>query len=475
MKVAGPAVGLKAVPGLRSVVLVVAIGSTMAMLDASIVNVALRTLSSGLHASLTTIQWVITAYLLAMAAVVPVTGWLARRAGTRRTYLVALLLFALSSLGCGLADSAGELIALRAVQGVASGLLVVGQMIVVLQAGKAPLARAIAAWTLPVVLGPIFGPTIGGLLLVNAGWRWIFFVNVPVGVVAVGLGLRFLPRGATHQAGKLDVTGLVLAALGALALTYGLAQLGGARGDLAGLLAGLGAGVVLLTAFVVRSLRSDHPLLDLNLFRNRVFSAAAATTFCVGGLIFGGLVVMPLYYQLIRHLDALTTGMLLAPQGLGAAIGIWLAGRATDRFGSLTVIGGGLVAAVGTVPLIMIGTATSYTVLTVALLLRGFGVGFAAMPAMAVAYRAIDKAKVNDASPQLQFLQRTGGSVATAAFIAVLQHQLTLADGDPVGRAAAFGVTYWWVLGLTIVAMLPSIVIAWHERQQRVLAETQAG
>lgn len=137
--------------------------------------------------------------------------------------------------------------------------------------------------TLPVVLGPIFGPTIGGLLLVNVGWRWIFFINVPVGVVAVSLGLRFQPRGATHNAGRLDLTGLVLAALGALALTYGLAQLGAAQGDQAVLLVSLGAGVVLLTAFVMRTLRSDHPLLDLNLFRNRVFSAAAATTFCVGG------------------------------------------------------------------------------------------------------------------------------------------------------------------------------------------------
>lgn len=458
--------GLTTVPGLGRVVLVVALGSLMSMLDATIINVALRTLSADLSASLTTIQWVITAYLLAMAAVVPITGWLARRLGTRRVYLIALILFTLASAGCGLADSAGELIALRAVQGVSGGLLAVGQMIVVLHAGKAALARAMAAVTLPMVLGPIFGPTIGGLLLVSLGWRWIFFVNVPVGVVAVTLGLRSLPAGATHQGGRLDFSGLILALLGALALTYGLAELGSAGTNPAGLLAGLGAGMVLLTIFVVRSLRSDHPLLDLRLMRNPVFGAAAATTFCIGGLISGGLVLMPLYYQLIRHQDALATGMLLAPQGIGAAFGIWLAGRATDRFGSRTVTAGAMVAAISAIPLIMIGTATSYIVLTSVIVLRAFGIGLAAQPAMTAAFRAIAPQKVNEATPQLLFLQRTGGSVATAGFIAVLHHQLSVAS-DPTGRAAAFGLTYWWVLGLSLVALLLSLALVLRESNAR--------
>jgi EmrB/QacA subfamily drug resistance transporter len=438
----------------------------MSMLDATIVTVALHTLAARLRSPLTTIQWVITAYLLAMAAVIPLTGWLARRAGPGRVYLAALLLFSLSSLGCGTAAGAAELIALRAVQGAAGGLLAVGQMLVVLHAGKKHLARAMAAVTLPMVLGPVIGPTIGGLLLVTAGWRWIFFVNVPVGLAATVAGLRFLPRGTPQRVGRPDVAGLALAAVGALALTYGLAS----GGNPAVLLAGLGAGAVLMTAFVLRSRRASQPLLDVRLFGNRVFSAAAATTFCVGGLISGGLVLMPLYYQLIRHQDALATGLLLIPQGAGAAAGIWLAGRATDRFGSLTVAAGGLVAAVGTIPLVTVGTGTPYVLLGAALALRGFGVGLAAMPAMTAAYRAIDRGKVSDASPQLLFLQRLGGSAATAAFVAVLQNGLDQAGGDPGSRAAAFGAAYWWVMSLTVLAMLPTLVLARHERRQAAAA-----
>src|SRR5436190_8667906 len=213
-------------PHVWRIAIVVILGAIMSVLDTTIVNVALSTLSRDLHTSLDGIQWVVTGYMLALAAVIPVTGWAASRFGARRLYLISLVLFTAGSALCGLAWSPESLIAARVLQGLGGGMLMpIGQMILVKAAGPRNLPRVMSAIGIPIILAPVFGPTLGGLLVEHAGWQWIFFVNLPVGVAAVFAALRLLPKeaGSPATAGRLDALGLALVAPGLVAITYGLA------------------------------------------------------------------------------------------------------------------------------------------------------------------------------------------------------------------------------------------------------------
>jgi EmrB/QacA subfamily drug resistance transporter len=205
---------------LRRTMTAVVFGGLMSMLDATIVNIAIRSLSLQLHVALSTVQWVITGYLLALAAVIPLAGWISARLGPRRVYAFSIAAFTLASAACGLATSAGELIAFRAVQGAFGALTMpVGQIILTRVAGRERLAKAMAVIGVPTVLAPVFGPVVGGLLLEHAGWRWIFFVNVPIGLVAVPLALWLLPRDTKGHPGRPDLLGLALYRVGFTALT----------------------------------------------------------------------------------------------------------------------------------------------------------------------------------------------------------------------------------------------------------------
>src|ERR1700761_3774938 len=218
-----PAVAPRIEPHVLRVATVVILGAIMSVLDTTIVNVALHDLSLDLHASLGGIQWVITGYLLSLAAVIPVTGWAVRRYSARRLYLIALVVFTLGSGLCALATTSGELIAFRVIQGIGGGMLPpIGQMILVKAAGPRNLPKVMSLVGVPIVVAPIFGPTLGGLLVQSVGWQWIFMVTVPVGGRAFVLALRLLPRdeaAGAAEAGRLDVIGLVLAAVGVVGIT----------------------------------------------------------------------------------------------------------------------------------------------------------------------------------------------------------------------------------------------------------------
>jgi EmrB/QacA subfamily drug resistance transporter len=466
-------------PEVRRIAVVVVAGAVASLLDATIVNVALNDLSRQLHTGLDSVQWVVTAYMLALACVIPVTGWAARKVGARRLYLASIGLFTVASVLCGLARSIDQLIVLRALQGIGGGMtLPVGQMILAQKAGPRNMARVMSVVGVPMVLTPVIGPTIGGLLLDGPGWRWIFFVNVPIGLVAVISGLRLLPRDPAEDAGPLDVPGLLAASLGMTGLTYGLAELGSAGRATTAVVVSLSAGLALTAAFAVRSLRlrpPRRPLLDLRLYRNRAFSAASVATFCLGGALYGGMILMPLYYQTVRHEDAVTTGLLLGPSGFGAAAAMWLSGRMTERVGGgVTAMVGGLVNIAATLPFVMIDAHTSYVALSVALLVRGFGIGLSMMPAMTAAYRVMDRSAINDATPQLSILQRVGGSMGTAIIVVVLQRGLATADGA-TAAAQAFGTAFWWVLAVTTVALAATVVLAVIERPALRAAAQSAG
>ena len=467
-------------PHVWRISIVVIIGAIMSILDTTIVNVALESLSRDLHTSLSNIQWVATGYLLALAAVIPVSGWAAEKVGARRLWIISVVLFTLGSALCGLAWSSGSLIAFRVLQGIGGGMIMpIGQMVLARAAGPQQMGRVMGVIGVPMILAPVFGPTLGGLILEHLGWRWIFYVNLPIGAIGIALALRLLPAVEQRSAPAFDKVGFVQLATGVPLLTYGLAEIGQLGGIThPGAFGPILAGLALIVAFVFHALRVPEPLLNVRLLANRAFRAASLTTFALGAGLFGAMIIMPLYFQIVRGEDAVHTGLLLIPQGIGAAIAMPLAGRAADRVGGGRVaVVGLLVSLVATIPFATIGASTSYWLIGGAMVARGFGIGMTMMPAMSAAYAALRPSDIRHATPQLNVIQRVGGSIGTAILTVVLQNGITH-EVKTVGRGAspaervgvvatAFAHTYWWVFAVTAVALLPAVLLARAESQRR--------
>jgi EmrB/QacA subfamily drug resistance transporter len=404
--------------------------------------------------------------MLSLAAVIPVTGWAARRFGAKQVYVTSVILFTLGSALCGLATTTTELIVFRVLQGVGGGMILpIGQLMMAEAAGPQRMGRVMSVVAVPAMLAPILGPTIGGLILDSASWRWIFFVNVPIGVIAVIAALRILPKVKRGPVDKLDVSGLALLATGLPLVTYGLAEIGATGGfGFVRVILPIIAGLSLITMFVFHALRIKNPLLDVRLYRRATFASASFAMFCLGAALFGGMILLPLYWQDIRHLSVVDTGLLTAPQGLGAAMAMPLAGKLTDRYGGgpLALFGVTL-CTIATIPFGLIGAHTSTLGLSVAMFVRGIGIGFGFMPAMAAAFAALDRSELSHATPQLNVLQRVGGSIGTAVLAVVLQRAL-VGTHTLAGMASAYGTAFWASAGLTALAIIPCIILVRAER-----------
>jgi len=341
----------------------------------------------------------------------------------------------------------------------------------------------------PILLGPIFGPIIGGLIVDNAPWQWIFVVNIPVAVAAVVLAARVLSRDAGRaDAGPLDWVGATLLCTGLVGIVFGLSETeshGGIGHPIA--FAPIVAGLALVAAFVAHSLRVPRPLIEVRLFRSRGFRAAATTTFVLGGALFGTLLVLPLYYQVDRGQSALTAGLLLAPQGIGAAVMLPIGGRLVDRIGGgPVVVVGCTVLALATVPLAFVTDHTPYALLGAVLFVRGLGLGASIQPATAAAYAMLDTSQVPRATAALNTLRQIGGSIGTALLAVVLQHEAAAALSSAGGTggllaplapgerarvsapvATAFGHTFIWAAAIGFLAIVPAVALLRAERASR--------
>jgi EmrB/QacA subfamily drug resistance transporter len=464
---------------------VVILGAIMSILDTTIVNVALDALARDLEAPLDTIQWVSTGYLLSLAIIIPLAGWMSERFGSKRVWLVSVALFGLGSALCGLAVSAGMLIAFRVLQGLGGGLIMpVGMSILAQTAGPKHIGRVMSLLGVPMLMGPVLGPVLGGFIVDTVSWRWIFYVNLPIVVAALVLGARLLPPEIGRaDAGRLDWAGVALLSPGLAAIVFGLSETESHGGLDAPIAFGpILAGALLVGLFVRHATRAARPLIDVGLFRSLHFSAAAATVFLIGVAFFGALFILPLDYQVARGLSPLEAGLYIVPQGIGAALMMPISGRLVDR------IGGGRVAVVGctlmalaTIPFAFVTTGTSAWLLHGVLFVRGLGQGAAVMPAMAAAYSRLASAVVPRATGALNAIQRIGGSIGTAFLAVVLQHEARAAVGggsvlgpvDPAVRAhaagplaTAFSHTFAWAAALATAAIIPAAVLALTERSR---------
>ncbi len=448
---------------------VVILGMVMSILDTTIVNVALHTLSHDLHSPLSQVQWVITGYLLALAAVIPVTGWAARRFGAKQVYLTSLVLFTAGSALCGLANSTTSLVVFRVLQGAGGGMIMpVAMMIMAQVSGPQRMGKVMGYVSMPAMLAPILGPVVGGLILENLHWSWIFFVNVPIGVIAFVLGWRMLPHTDSGEAGRLDVLGLAMLPAGFAAMIYGVSELGSGSALGSGkVIVPTIVGAVLIVLFCFHALRVERPLLDIRMYANRVFAGAAFTNFGLGAALFGAMILVPLYYQEVRGQSVINTGLLTGPQGIGALIAMPLASRLTQRFGGGRVAMAGVsLLCISTVPFTFIGASTSIVAISLVLVVRGLSIGLCFMPAMSAAFSAMRPDQISDATPQINALQRTGGAIGTAVLAVVLQRAGAHAH-SPTELAGAFDTAYWWALGIAALSLIPCLMLLRAERPQR--------
>jgi EmrB/QacA subfamily drug resistance transporter len=466
------------------------LGAVMSILDTTVVNVAVDHLAVAFRSSLTTIQWVITGYTLALATVIPVSGWAADRFGTKRIYLTSLVLFTLGSVLSGLSWSIGSLIFFRVMQGFGGGMIMPAVMtILTKKAGPHRMGRVMGILGVPMLIAPILGPILGGWLVDDASWRWIFFINLPIGIVAFILGMIVLERDQPQPGHRFDWLGMLLLSPGLAVFIFGLAE-SSTYGF--GSLRSWGptvAGVALIAAWFIHSWRSPNPLIDLRTFVHTRAGAAAGTFLLFAISVFGTMLLVPLYFQAVRGASALQAGLLMAPGGFGAMLLMPVSGKLTDRYGPTWLPASGLpLVAIGLIPFVFVGAHTSYVLLCCGNFVQGLGMGMAMMPNMTAAMQAVPAAAIARTSTAMNIIRQGGASIGVAVLsvilasaitsnlapirgshvsgsssggIATLQHLPASAHAAIAGPlASAFASTFVWALVLILVALIPAVGMA---------------
>ena len=477
--------------GVWLVASVVVLGALMSILDTTVVNVAINTLARDFETPLTTIQWVATGYTLALATVIPLTGWGAERFGTKRLYMSSIALFVLGSVMSGLAWSSESLIVFRVLQGFGGGMIMpAGMTILTRAAGPNRVGRVMAVIGVPMMLGPIFGPVLGGWLVDSASWRWIFFINVPVGAIALFMSARILPKDVSQPGHKLDTLGLLLLSPSLATIIFGLAKSGEKGGfGHAIVIIPVVIGVLLFGLWLRHSLRDpDDALIDLRLFKNKTFSASIGVSALMIVAVFGGMLLVPLYFQAVRGETALQTGLLLIPQGVGAMLAMPIAGRLVDTTGTGRIVPVGLfIVALSFLGLTQLGADTSYVWIGVLLFIQGLGMGSSMMPTFSGAMQTLRRRNIPKASTTLNINQQVAASIGTAVLSVLLATAITDklgGGGGGIGSAAAasdavrariaqplaeaFGQTFWWALGLVAIAFVVALALLPKQKPEPV-------
>jgi EmrB/QacA subfamily drug resistance transporter len=479
-------------PDILKIAGVVVLGAIMSILDITVVNVALPTFQTtfgtdGHPLAYSTVAWTVTGYTLALATVIPLTGWAADRFGTKRLYMTAIGLFTIGSVLCAMASSINMLIAFRVLQGLGGGMLMpLGMTIMTKAAGPKRMGRLMAILGVPMLLGPIGGPILGGWLIDAASWHWIFLINLPIGLAALVYAFLVLPKDAPHPSETFDFVGMLMMSPGLALFLYGVSSIP-AEGEVSSpkvLIPGI-VGLVLVAAFVLYSFKPKHPLLDLRLFRNRNLAVSIITMFLFAVAFFGGLLLVPTYFQQIRGESVLHAGLLVAPQGLGAMLTMPIAGTLSDKIPVGRIVPFGLLFILaGMISLTQITSTTSYTYLIVTLFVMGLGMGGTMMPIMTSALKTLRAAEVARGSTLLNITQQIASSVGVAIMSVILTNGLKDAQlagpaiasrqnpaiaaqiGGEAGvkqglaqAAEAFAHTYWVAVGLVAVTVVAAFFL----------------
>ena len=412
------------------VAVIFVLGLFMEIMDTTIVNVAIPTLQDPVHGlghgaviSNAAIEWVVLGYLLSIAVWIPSSGWIGDRIGTKKTFLFALFMFTLASILCGQANSIGELIVFRLMQGIGGGMLTpVGTAMLYRAFPPEERARASTVLIIPTVVAPALGPIIGGLLIDSLSWRWIFYVNVPIGIAGFIFGFLYLQENKEPTAGKFDLAGFLLAAGGLASLLFALSQ-GPEKGwtSTEVVATGLG-GIILLIAMVVVELRIDQPMLTLRLYKDRMFrNSNMVNTFSYGAFA-AFLFLLPQLLQRLLGYSALKSGLTTFPQAVGVILASQFVGKLYHTVGPRRLAAFGLLAvSLTNLPFVFIDLGVSQWTIRGLMFVRGISMAFSFVPLQAATYANIDKPDTGRASAifstQRQASAALGVAILSTLFI----------------------------------------------------------
>ncbi len=402
-------------------------GLFMDLMDLTIVNVALPTLGHDFHTQDSTLEWVVTGYLLSLAIWIPASGWIGDRFGTKKTFLFALFMFTVASALCGLSWNIGSLVAFRLLQGVGGGMMTpVGTAMLFRAFPPAERARASLILTVPTVIAPAIGPIIGGWLVDSVSWRWIFYVNVPIGILGFIFCFIFLREHKEESPGRFDLAGFVLSGAGLALVLYALSR--GPQdgwGSASVLVTGIG-GVASFVALVIVELRQREPMLDLRLFTNRMFRNANIVYFAASASLLGILFLLPLFLQQLRGFSAIDTGLILLPSAIGTVTFAQLSGRLYPIVGPRRLLATALALfALSSALLLLVGLQTNIWWIASIMFVRGMAMAFTFIPLQAATFSTISSQSTGRASSLFNTNRQVGSSFGVAIFATVLAERVS--------------------------------------------------
>jgi len=448
-------------------------GLFMDLLDMTITNVALPEIARDLKLNpdegASTIQWVVTGYLLSLAVFIPVSGWAGDRFGTKRIFMLALLIFTSASLLCGLAWNIESLIAFRVLQGAGGGILTpVGTAMLFRAFPPEERAKGAAVLMIPMVVAPASGPVLGGYLVEYHDWTWIFFINIPVGALGLLFAGAFLREEKQPSPGRLDIPGFVLAAVGLGAVMYALAE-AGINGFDDRQVIGFGLpGLALLAAFVIVELRAREPMIDMRLFRNRLFTAMNAVQIVGYGGMMGGLFLLPLLLQAEMGLSPFQSGLTTFPQAFGIIAMVQVAARMYNNFGPrrmlITGMGG---VALTTLCFVLVDLETSQWWIRLMMFARGCAFALILIPMQTATYTTMKAPEMGRASAIFNANRQVAAGFGVALLATVLSSRLASHDtvlgppplGNPGAALDAFHEAFIVAAALTVLGMLMSLLV----------------
>jgi DHA2 family multidrug resistance protein len=401
----------------------------MEVIDTSVANVSLPHMQGTFSAGVDEITWVITSYLVANAVILPLSGWLGNYFGRKRTYLTCLVSFTLASIGCGASLSLPMLIVMRIVQGLAGGAMVpMSQAILLESFPREEHGKAMALFGVGVIFGPIVGPTLGGWITDTVGWRWVFYVNAPLGVIGALLGLLFIvdPAYLKRPEGRIDIASFIFIVLGLGGLELTMNR--GERYDWfaspfiqgSALLSALG-----LALFIWRSLTAARPLVDLRVFRNREFALGTLLMFCLGFGLFGSFTMLPLFLQKLMGYDATWAGLVLSPGGLMSLVAMAFVGPLVGRVDTRLLIAfGSIMNIFALVVLQHVYLGVSFWYVATSRLIQGFGLGFLFVPLATLAFSRLPPQQIGQATGLYNLCRNEGGSIGIALATTILAQKV---------------------------------------------------
>ncbi|MCM3630635.1 multidrug efflux MFS transporter [Paenibacillus glycanilyticus] len=403
-------------------------GAFLSILGISTINVALTIFMQDFHSDLSTVQWTLTGFMLSLGTVAPLSGYLGEKFGYKNVYLYAMVGFVIFSLLCGFSWNAGSLIAFRIIQGIFTGLVMPATMTIIFQIiPKEKQPFAVSIWGLSGMLAPAFGPTLSGWLIEQFDWRWIFFMNVPIGIVAILFIIAMIPDVRIGTAKVLDKLGLTTVVLSSVALLLALSegrQWGWDSGKVLGL---FGLGVLMLIVFIWHELRTENPLLNLRVFGNYRFSITLVANTIITISLYSGTLLVPLFLQNVQQISAMDTGLILLPSSLVMALAMPIAGKLYPRVGAKWMTIGGLVLIIlGSYEMTHLHTDSSHFYVIFWMAVRNLGVSFAAAATSTAGMEEIPPQMVGHASSVTNWVRNVGGSFAIALFTSLLaSHTIT--------------------------------------------------